>query len=241
MASFLVLYATGEGQTAKVADRIVAVFARRGHDATAVDAADPPDDLSPGAFDAVLVGSSIHLGQHGAAVRAFVTDHRDALSALPSGFFQVSLSSAVEDPERRAEAAGYVETFVAATGWHPDRIGLFGGALRYSKYGFLERLMLKRIARDATGDTDTSRDYEYTDWAEVEAFADDFAAFVEGRLGVVPEAEEATGGTEHDATAEAPAGESSGESPEASTDAEPSGTGTDPAGERSGREGGREE
>jgi menaquinone-dependent protoporphyrinogen oxidase len=46
---------------------------------------------------------------------------------------------------------------------------------------------MKRIARDATGDTDTGRDYEYTDWAEVAAFANDFAAFVEGRLGERPE------------------------------------------------------
>ena len=48
---------------------------------------------------------------------------------------------------------------------------------------------MKRIAKDATGDTDTSRDYEYTDWAEVEAFANDFAAFVEGRLGTSPSSE----------------------------------------------------
>lgn len=46
--------------------------------------------------------------------------------------------------------------------------------------------MMKRIAAEATGDTDTSRDYEYTDWNEVEAFTDDVAAFVEDRLGVTP-------------------------------------------------------
>jgi menaquinone-dependent protoporphyrinogen oxidase len=102
----------------------------------------------------------------------------------------VSLSSAVDDEKRRAEAAGYVEDLVAGTGWNPDRIGLFGGALRYSKYGFLKRLLIKRIAKTATGDTDTSRDYEYTDWDEVDAFAADFAGFVETRQGVVPEAGE---------------------------------------------------
>jgi menaquinone-dependent protoporphyrinogen oxidase len=42
---------------------------------------------------------------------------------------------------------------------------------------------MKRIARGATGDTDTSRDYEYTDWDAVETFARDFVAFVEDRLG----------------------------------------------------------
>jgi menaquinone-dependent protoporphyrinogen oxidase len=187
MASFLIGYATSEGQTEKIADRLADVLTDRGHEATTVDL---EDETVPAltAFDAVLVGSSIHVGQHQPAVGEFVEDNREALAAMPTGFFQVSLSSAVEDEQRQAEAAGYVESFVAATEFHPDRIGLFGGALRYSKYGFLKRLMLKRIASEATGDTDTSRDYEYTDWTEVEAFADDFAAFVEGRLGHTPPA-----------------------------------------------------
>ncbi|QSG07386.1 flavodoxin domain-containing protein [Halapricum desulfuricans] len=180
MASFLIAYGTSEGQTEKVADRIAETIRERGHDATALDVKGEHDVT---ASNAVLVGSSIHVGKHQPAVAEFVTDHGAALSERPTGFFQVSLSSATDDEERRAEAAAYAEAFVEETGFDPDRIGLFGGALRYSKYGFLKRVMLKRIAAEATGDTDTSRDYEYTDWTEVEAFADDFAAFVEGRVG----------------------------------------------------------
>ncbi len=182
MGSILVCYGTGEGQTATVADRIVDVLAERGHDATALDAAELPPAFDLEAFDAVLVGASVHVGKHQPAVREFVGANRDALAARPTGFFQLSLSSAVDDEARRADAADYVDAFLEETGWRPDRIARFGGALRYSKYGFLKRLMMKRIAREATGDTDASRDYEYTDWHEVEAFAADFAAFVEGRL-----------------------------------------------------------
>lgn len=186
MASFVILYGTSEGQTEKIATRIVEVLADRGHDATAVDADAWPGDRSVTDFDAVVVGSSIHVGKHQPEIGSIVEANLDALAARPTAFFQVSLSSAVDDPDRQAEAAGYVDDFVETTGWQPDRIGLFGGALRYSKYGFLKRLLLKRIAKEATGDTDTSRDYEYTDWTEVEAFANDVAAFVEGRLGVPP-------------------------------------------------------
>ena len=186
MVSMLVCYGTGEGQTATVADRIADVLAHRGHDATARDASELPSGFVIGEFDAVLVGASIHMGQQQPAVREFVDDNRDALASCPTAFFQLSISSAVADETRRAEAAGYADEFLEATGWQPDRIGLFGGALRYSKYGFLKRLLMKRIAKDATGDTDTSHDYEYTDWAEVEAFANDFAAFAEGRLGTTP-------------------------------------------------------
>ena len=151
-----------------------------------MNADEAPSDSAIERFDAVLVGASIHMGKQQPAVREFVSSNRDALASRPTAFFQLSMSSAVTDETRRANAAGYADEFLEATDWHPDRIGLFGGALRYSKYGFLKRLLMKRIAKEATGDTDASRDYEYTDWHEVEAFAADFAAFAEGRLGATP-------------------------------------------------------
>ncbi|CCQ33029.1 protoporphyrinogen oxidase [Halorhabdus tiamatea SARL4B] len=177
-------YGTTEGQTEKIAERIGDRLTERGHRAPVRNVAATAVD--PTGYDAVLIGSSIHVGSHHAGVKRFVSEHRDTLGSLPTGFFQVSLPSATDDPDRRAEAAGYVEAFEEATDFHPDRVGLFGGALRYSKYGFLKRLLMKQIAKRSTGDTDTSRDHEYTDWSEVEAFTDDFAAFVEGRLAEVP-------------------------------------------------------
>jgi len=185
MASFLVLYSTGEGQTSKVTDSVVDALAARGHAVEAVDV-ESSSNITVDVFDAVVVGSSVHVGKHTDSVRDFVGDNIEVLDGLPTAFFQLSLSSAADDEERRAEAAGYVEDFLEETGWTPDRVALFGGALRYSKYGFLKRLTMKRIAKDATGDTDASRDYEYTDWDEVEDFTNDFAAFVEGRIGADP-------------------------------------------------------
>ena len=186
MADVLICYATGEGQTARVAERLAATLRDRGHGPTVVDlgAGSPARPLDD--FDAVLVGASLHYGRHQRAVERFVRDELETLAARPTGFFQLSLSTASDDPDTRAAAAEIVEEFVEATGWQPDRVGLFGGALRYSQYGFLTRLAMKRIARNEGGSTDTSRDHEYTDWAEVDAFARDFAAFVEGRLGVAP-------------------------------------------------------
>ena len=189
MSSFLILYGTGEGQTAKVAERIATTISERGHEASAIDVRDRPDSFTLEEYDTVVVGASIHVGKHQDEVRDFVTDNRDALSGMPTAFFQVSLSSANE--EKREEAAGYVESFLTETGWHPDRIGQFGGALRFSEYGFLKRLMMKRIAKDLlTEERGRNGDIEFTDWDAVDAFAADVAAFVEGRLGVVPDTTE---------------------------------------------------
>jgi menaquinone-dependent protoporphyrinogen oxidase len=46
---------------------------------------------------------------------------------------------------------------------------------------------MKRIATMAGRDTDTSRDYEYTDWDEVARFAEEFADQVQPRARVQPE------------------------------------------------------
>jgi menaquinone-dependent protoporphyrinogen oxidase len=190
MTSFLVVYGTSEGQTARVADRLVRALVDRGHDASALDVREVPDGFSLADVDAVLVGASVHAGAHQPEVVRFVGETREALREKPTAFFQVSLSSADERGE--AEAAGYVESFVEETGWHPDRIGLFGGALRYSEYGFLKRLLVRQIAKRDFPEADAAGDTEFTDWAEVEAFAADVAAFVEGRLGVTPPAASST-------------------------------------------------
>lgn len=57
MVSFLVIYATGEGQTAKVADRIVGVLEDRDHDASRIRGDEASTGFPIDDFDAVLVGT----------------------------------------------------------------------------------------------------------------------------------------------------------------------------------------
>lgn len=45
----------------------------------------------------------------------------------------------------------------------------------YTQYGFVKRWIMRKIARDkGNPDTDTSRDYVYTDWDSVRRFAEGF-------------------------------------------------------------------
>lgn len=60
--------------------------------------------------------------------------------------------------------------FFLKTNWRPDRWTIFAGALPYSKYSWIKKRVMKAIVAVAGGDTDTSRDYEYTDWNEVKEF-----------------------------------------------------------------------
>jgi len=69
-----------------------------------------------------------------------------------------------------------VERFGIDTGWSPERVKIVAGALPYTRYGWLKRHMMRRIVGQAGGDTDTSRDYEYTDWHDLGVFAETFYA-----------------------------------------------------------------
>jgi menaquinone-dependent protoporphyrinogen oxidase len=171
MTKILIAYGTTEGQTARIADHLAGVIRSRGFEAQAVDL-NQSRDVPLNGYDAVIVGGSIHMGKHQDEVADFVRANRPALERLPSAFFSVSL--AAHGDMENAEA--YVANFEQQTGWHPTKIGLFSGALLYRKYGLLKRYMMKRIVRDKPGgvSTDTSRDHIYTDWDQVQRFAEDF-------------------------------------------------------------------
>lgn len=105
----------------------------------------------------------------------FVHDHVETLNRLPSAFYSVSLTAAEGTEAAREPAQEILDDFLAATSWNPTETTSVAGALRYSEYGPITRFLMRRIARKAGGGTDTSRDYEYTDWEDLEAFVDAFA------------------------------------------------------------------
>lgn len=171
MKKILLVYGSTEGQTAKIAEFIAGVLRDLGTDVTLHDVKQT-DDTSPAEVDGVIVGASIRLGRHDRRIADYVRKNQDTLAHLPCAFFSVSLAAQGDT----AEAERYVEQFQQQTGWRPDKVALFGGALLYTQYGFIKRRVMKRIARDRPGNlgTDPSRDYVYTDWESVKRFANDY-------------------------------------------------------------------
>jgi menaquinone-dependent protoporphyrinogen oxidase len=87
-------------------------------------------------------------------------------------FFLVLLSAATRDPELRSRSLADARAKMNAQLQVPfEDTEMIAGALKYSRYPLPLRWLMKRIAAKAGGDTDTSRDYEYTDWAQVEAYS----------------------------------------------------------------------
>ena len=178
MSRVLVLYGSHHGQTERIARRMREVLERAGHEATALSA-DAPQAL--GALersDAIIVGGAIRMGRHPGYVERLGRNARAAIDARPNAFFSVSLSAHGTE-RQRGEAEGCVREFIKRTGWQPQVHAIFAGALPYSRYNPFIRFMMRLIVSAAGGDTDTSRDDEYPDWAEVQAFAEAFARRLE--------------------------------------------------------------
>ena len=174
MPRILLLYATTEGQTARIAEHIARTLRDRGNSVDVLPADAEPPQAGPAAYDAVMIGASIHYGHHPAYLRALVRRQRDVLASRPCAFFSVSLSAGGPKP-KPAAAQRYLDKFMRKTGWQPQLTASFAGALKYSVYGPIKRRVMIVFVGLGGGNTDTSQDYEYTDWAAVERFADAFA------------------------------------------------------------------
>ena len=185
MLPVLVLYATREGQTRRIAEYVSDSMRARGFAVDVVNATELPGGFSVGAYSKVLIAASVHRERHQSEIVDFVRGHRAELDRMASAFLSVSLSQAgAEDtaapPAMCAKAAANVKhmifRFLSETGWHPGRVQAVAGALRYTRYNFFTRFVMKRIARAAGGSADTSRDHEYTDWIGLDRFLDEFLA-----------------------------------------------------------------
>jgi menaquinone-dependent protoporphyrinogen oxidase len=171
----LVAYASRHGQTRRIAEAMAQRMRERGH---AAELLELPRFGAPrvAGWDAVVVGSPLYARQHLRRVAGFATRRREELARVPTAFFSVSLSAASRDERGRSDAEAAVDGFLAATRFAPGLRACFAGALRYRAYNFIVRAIMKRISATNGGDTDTSRDHEYTDWNQVEAFTDAFLA-----------------------------------------------------------------
>jgi menaquinone-dependent protoporphyrinogen oxidase len=178
MKPILVLYATREGQTRRIAEHIAESIRAHGRESQLAEVATAQEPALTD-YGAVILAASVHLGKHEREMVQFVREHRDALQKLPTVFLSTSMAEAAAEqgPESRrdqahAEAEQRIEEFFAATGFRTNLYKAVAGALLYTQYNWLVRLVMKQISKSEGVSTDTSRDYEYTDWVDLDRFID---------------------------------------------------------------------
>jgi menaquinone-dependent protoporphyrinogen oxidase len=178
MSRILIIYGTTDGHTGKIARMLHGTFESESVPSETADVNEVSPDVHPEEYDGVIVLGSVHAGRHQPALVRWVGVHAYALNLVPGAFLSVCLAVLDKRPEAQREVVAAMDRFVQSTGWRPQIRKPVAGALLYRRYGWLKRWIMKRIVARAGGDTDTSRDYEYTDWNELRAFAREFAARV---------------------------------------------------------------
>jgi menaquinone-dependent protoporphyrinogen oxidase len=172
MVRILVVYGTTDGHTAKIANVIADTL--RSHGAVVDLHKAGRTQCLLDQYDGVIVAAPVRGGRYRKPVSRWVRTHAAALNARTTAFVSVSLGILQHDPAVDRTLQAIVNRFLAETGWHPVVTKSIAGALLYTRYNWFIRRVMKRIAAKAGGDTDTTRDYEYTDWQDLRTFAGQF-------------------------------------------------------------------
>ncbi|MDA8047797.1 MAG: flavodoxin [Actinomycetota bacterium] len=159
----LVAYATADGSTEEIADRIAARLRAHGHHASArpVSSAGGIDGV-----DVVVLGSAIHGRQWLDPATTFVNANRRALLDRPFWIFSVGMPDALPKAVRRMARTEETAILDQLGDLRPVGHQLFSGVVKPSQFPLASRIFL-RLAGGRFGD--------FRDWPAIDRWADGIA------------------------------------------------------------------
>ena len=175
MANTLLLYSTNYGLSKKICERLQASLQSKGERAEVAPLVGHTVD--PKSFDAIVIGASIRHGKHSPAVLEFIRANRSLLESKPSALFSVNLV-ARKPLKNTPQTNPYLKRLVAQSPWKPTLTGVFAGELDYSRYGPIDKHMMRLVMWINKGPTDFATKVQFTNWDEVERFAGQVAQLV---------------------------------------------------------------
>jgi menaquinone-dependent protoporphyrinogen oxidase len=178
VANTLLLYSTVYGLSKQICERIQDGLRRRGQQAEVAPLAAAAVD--PAAFDAIVIGASIKHGKHHPSVLEFIRRHKALLDGKPSALFSVNLV-ARKPAKNTPQTNPYLKRLLAKSPWQPKLTGVFAGELDYSRYGPIDKHMMRFVMWINKGPTDFNTRVQFTNWDEVERFAGEVAALADSR------------------------------------------------------------
>jgi len=174
MAKFLLLYSTVDGHTRTICERLVGRIEARGHEVSVVSF-DSDGGEDPARFDRIVIGASVRYGKHRENVLQFFRRHGQTLQQQPVAMFSVSLVA--RKPNRAStDNNPYLKRFLKEIPCRPQALAVFAGKLNYPVYSFWDRQVIRLIMWITKGPTQPDAVVDYTDWQQVDDFADRVAA-----------------------------------------------------------------
>lgn len=175
MARVLIAYESKFGQTEKISKFILDRLLSQGHSVDLLNIS-KGETADIKRYDGIIVGAGIYGSRYPDKISRFVKSNSDILNKKVAVFFSVCLTVMQQTDKKVQRDIEKIENkFFQKTGWSPTKHPVFAGALNYSKYNWIIKQMMRLISRAGGGETDVSRDYEYTNWNDVVRFSDDFS------------------------------------------------------------------
>lgn len=172
---FVLIYASIEGQTRKIAHHIEGHLKDRHHSTITIDTTDDEASIDLTDVDGVIACAPVHTGSFPKSLVRRLSREHSALMAFPGAFVSVSLAVASDDKSEVDSIEKIVHELSEKTGWWPVMTHHAAGALKYLEYDYFKRWMMKRISKKSNGPIDTTQDYEFTDWDALDRFIDQFS------------------------------------------------------------------
>lgn len=133
----LIVYTTKHGSTEKCVDKLKNRITEQ------VDVLNLKKSakIDPNNYEIIIIGGSIHAGQIQKRVKRFCLNHLNLLTDKKIGLFICCM----EDGETAANQ--FKEAFPEELIKHASATGIFGGEFNFDKMNFIERLIVKKIAK----------------------------------------------------------------------------------------------
>lgn len=161
----LVAYASLCGSTGGVAETIGDVFCKKGA-CVDVRLLENVNDLTQ--YEAVIIGSAVQSASWRSEAISFVRNNQKVLGSIPVAYFLTCLALYNDNTETRKLAGSYMDPVLEAVpDINPVDMGLFAGALDYSKLNFIFRIVMKsKMKKQGIPEGDFRDSFAITSWAE---------------------------------------------------------------------------
>ena len=167
MNKILIVYATTDGHTRKICERLQKVIEQQQSQVQLLRIDEAHPDLT--LYDKIVVGASIRYGKHSKQIYDFIKQHQQLLDSKPNAFFSVNVVARKAE-KNQPDTNPYLKKFLSQIAWQPKQLAVFAGNLDYPGCRYLDRQMIRLIMWMTKGPTAPDTVVDYTDWDKVEVF-----------------------------------------------------------------------
>ena len=167
MKKNLIIYSTTDGHTEAICRYIKSLLQKDFN--TTLISIHKLDKLNLSHFDMIIIGASIRYGKHKPELYQFIKENINILNNVKTAFFSVN-AVARNLEKNKPETNPYIKKFLETSIWKPLHVAVFAGKISYPKYKLLDKLMIKLIMWLTNGPTNTSQEYEFTNWDDINQF-----------------------------------------------------------------------